>query len=75
MKGKPITVRPDAGLRQRMEALATAEDRSMTWIVEKCVAGHLAVLEERYHAQTHVEKLNHVPAKPVVYKIKRRKNT
>lgn len=48
MKGPPITFRPDAQLRERMEQICIKDDRSMTWVIQKCVEGYLATLEARY---------------------------
>lgn len=48
MKGKSVTFRPKGHLRERLEKLAEATERSLTWIVEKCIEGHLPALEEKY---------------------------
>lgn len=48
MKGKSVTFRPDAELIERLKKLCAATERPMTYYLEKAIAGHLPVLEERY---------------------------
>lgn len=47
-KGKSISFRPEPGIRERIEAIARVEERSLTWVVKKCVEDHLPELEEKY---------------------------
>lgn len=48
MKGKSVTFRPRADLAARLDKLSKAAERSKTWIIEKCVEGHLPEIEKRY---------------------------
>lgn len=64
MKAKPVTFRPRADLAERIQKLAELSERSRTWIIEKCVEGHLAQLEQRYQ-QTGDIHTGNAPA-PVV---------
>jgi predicted transcriptional regulator len=48
MKGKSLTFRPDAEHRARLEALATATDRGITYWVEKAIEAQLPILEKKY---------------------------
>ena len=48
MKGKSISFRPDAELRQRIDALAMATEHDITWVLEKAIESCLPGLEQRY---------------------------
>jgi hypothetical protein len=48
MKGKSVTFRPRADLRERLERLCIATERPMTYWLEKSVEAHLPALEEKY---------------------------
>jgi predicted transcriptional regulator len=44
-KISPISVRLDAGLNDRVTAIAAALDRSKSWVIEQAVADFVAVQE------------------------------
>lgn len=47
-KGKSITFRPSREHRIRLEKLAKAIDRPITWLIAKALEAHLAQLESQY---------------------------
>jgi predicted DNA-binding protein len=51
MKGKSITFRPTADMRERLDKLAGSKEWTLTQIVEKCIEGHLPVLEQKYEKE------------------------
>ena len=47
-KGQSVTFRPRKDLRDRLEVLAQATERPLTYYIEKAIETHLPVLEEKY---------------------------
>jgi predicted transcriptional regulator len=64
VKGKSVTFRPRADLRQRLELLALATERPMTFLIEKAVEGHLPELEKKYAREIQEWVENNVASKP-----------
>lgn len=48
MKGKSVTFRPKNEHRLRLEKLAEATERPLTWLIEKAIEAHLPDLERKY---------------------------
>jgi len=48
MKGKSVTFRPTSEHRARLEKLAKAIDRPITWLIAKALEAHLPQLESKY---------------------------
>ena len=48
VKGKSVTFRPKGNLRERLEKLAKATERPLTYYIEKAIEAHLPALEEKY---------------------------
>jgi len=64
MKGKSVTFRPKADMRARLEKLAAATERPLTYYIEKAIEAHMPALEEKY-----AEELSELQAKRIEYKL------
>lgn len=51
MKGKSITFRPTAQMRERLDALARGTDRPITYYVEKAIEAQLPLMEKYYEPE------------------------
>jgi predicted DNA-binding protein len=49
-KREDLTIKLSPELRARLEALKKRDDRSLGWLVERCLEGYLPVLEQPHHA-------------------------
>lgn len=47
MNKKPLTIRLDAELRERLEALALSQDRSLAWVGQRAIEAGLTKLEKQ----------------------------
>lgn len=59
VKTKTFAFRARPDLKERLERLATALDRDYTWLIEKCIEGHLPAMEEKYAKE--ISELGHYP--------------
>ena len=61
MKGKSVTFRPSSELRARLERLAKATERPLSWFISKAIEAELPALEEKY-----AEDLKKLPPGPKI---------
>lgn len=66
MKGKSISFRPKKETRDRLDALATATERPITFFIEKAIGFALPELEKRYSEELSKFPPNHAAQKGTV---------
>jgi predicted transcriptional regulator len=62
---KVISIRPSPELRARLEHLATATERDITWFVLRCLEAQLPVFEERLKLQLEAMRLKQLAGPPL----------